>query len=824
MQKYLSLLTLVLVWPLLGAEFLEVVKDGRSPYVVVLAPDAPQAVRAAADDLREYIHKATGAQLPLVEAVQAAGKPSFRLGFLPVEQPEGFVVKVENQDIHISGNDTPGDPYNIHWANGARVGTWYGVCDFLEKQLGVRWFMPGPLGEYVPQCPDLRVAAGLNYADAPRFEMRRMGYITHKKMSKSDARQCQLWLRRNRAGNADSWCAWHDWLFHFKGEDYFQEHPEWFALIGGRRYGTDSLGHGLKMCTTNPEALDQYAKNLIEYRRTWKRPIMLTLSPNDGGNCCECERCQALDNGVRPDGSRIMTDRMMTYANEVAKRVLQELPDQKFGMYAYGFFAEVGNVKVHPAITIEEVLNDNGISYYREEVRKNHLANLQGWRKNLDKLYFYGTPEGMGGLALPCAHFRNICLLYDNLYAADVTGFDMNNGSCFAASALNNYFYLRFAWADPGDREQFYRQSLQQCYGEAAAPVVFACFEALEQRYSQLAHRKMDEDRGLGYVKRYPGVITEVCAGFAEEWLPQLQPLAAAASDSGQKARLQLLLDNLEYSKTTCELYRLAMQVVSNPKPEVKIAAQADALAQLREKQLEKMTHLPSNLGSVSHTEQNFRLPFDRNVFTYIMSAGARKSAKAQRRQGQPVLDGRLDDPFWAGLPVLRVQFDKNHGRVYAEGADAKVAITAEALYISVRCEEPALDQIKDSGVGPEQAVWDENCVDIFIDPAGDGKLYYQLVFNSLGTYRAFSYADKKNTPWEVEPKVVTARDENSWCAEACIPLAAITAGKTDIRGDIWGFNICRARRTVRPNAYSCWSPTFGDFHRPERFGRLIIQ
>ena len=112
-------------------------------------------------------------------------------------------------------------------------------------------------------------------------------------------------------------------------------------------------------------------------------------------------------------------------------------------------------------------------------------------------------------------------------------------------------------------------------------PSGLACFRALEQRYSQLAHRKMDEDRGLGYVKRYPGSSPRSAPASQKNGCRKLQPLAAAASDSGQKARLQLLLDNLEYSKTTCELYRLAIQVVSNPKPSQN-RRQADALAQLR--------------------------------------------------------------------------------------------------------------------------------------------------------------------------------------------------------------------------------------------------
>jgi hypothetical protein len=45
-----------------------------------------------------------------------------------------------------------------------------------------------------------------------------------------------------------------------------------------------------------------------------------------------------------------------------------------------------------------------------------------------------------------------------------------------------------------------------------------------------------------------------------------------------------------------------------------------------------------------------------------------------------------------------------------------------------------------------------------------------------------------------------------------------------DFLGDIWGMNFCRARRTVAPDQYSCWSPTFGDFNRPERFGRIVIK
>jgi len=110
-----------------------VVENGKSDYVIVISPEAQQKVaRAAAADLQTYIFKATGAKLPIVKPKQKGTRPAFMLGFIKVDRPEGFVIRTRGRDIHISGNDTPGEVYNNHWRTGARVGTWFGVADFLE--------------------------------------------------------------------------------------------------------------------------------------------------------------------------------------------------------------------------------------------------------------------------------------------------------------------------------------------------------------------------------------------------------------------------------------------------------------------------------------------------------------------------------------------------------------------------------------------------------------------------------------------------------------------------------------------------------------------
>ena len=822
MKKFLMFTAFLSVFTLPA---LTVVQNGKSDYVIVVSPKAEKAAHAAAADLQEYIFKATGAKLPKVRENQIGKRPAFRLGYNKVTTPEGFIIKVKGKDIHISGDDTPGDPYNNHWAYGSRVGTWYGACEFLERFLGIRWFMPGKLGEYVPKTGNLSIPDDFDFKDAPRMSLRLSKSSGNSKgRSKAENMECMKWRRRNREGQAVHWCAWHSWLRHIKGSDYFKDHPEWFAYVGGRRYYHDHLGHGMQICTTNPQALDKFAENLLKAHKRYKHIVMMPLTPNDGGFFCECKNCQALDNGVRKDGSRIMTDRMATYANEMAKRITKVNPKQTLGLLAYSTYAEgVGKVKLHDNVYIMEVLNDAGMTYYNPQVRKRHLANLKAWRKNLKQLYFDTWTEGNGALGLPVYQFRNICAIYDNLYAADVTGACINNPSDFASAGLNQYFYMKFAWAPVKEREKLYNDSIAQCYGPAAAKVVKAYFEDVEQRMAKYANGAVSFDREMGYARRFPGVLTKVYPGLCEKWRSKIAAVAPKVTDKGQRARLQLLLDNLEYTKTTCDIYAAAVKLTRTGKSDINLAAKGDKLTQLRARQVARNHKLPSaGPKSFAGTEKTYFLPLQREVFTFLLSTKARKSAKAERRQGAPVMDGKFNEKFWQGVPELTLEVNAG-GIKQPVGSTLRIAVTKEALCLALRNPEPLMAKVKDSAVKPGSDVWLENYVDLFFQAPDNKKEYKQLMINTLGTPQAFVYKNGKSAVWTHKAKIAVHRYKDGWDAEIMIPLSSLTALK-DVRGEIWGFNACRVRRVVQPASGVCWSPTFGGFHNPQRFGKIITK
>ena len=84
---------------------------------------------------------------------------------------QGFVIKTFPRGVLIVGHDTTLLPERESLSRG----TLYGVYDFTERFLGVRYFYPGDIGTHWPQVSEF-VVAPANYSDSPRFMNREGGY------------------------------------------------------------------------------------------------------------------------------------------------------------------------------------------------------------------------------------------------------------------------------------------------------------------------------------------------------------------------------------------------------------------------------------------------------------------------------------------------------------------------------------------------------------------------------------------------------------------------------------------------------------------------
>lgn len=296
------------------------VRDGKVHAVVVIADDATETARYAAGELLRHVEKSTGLQLETVIESRAPEDIHTRVyvgetrtgphhGIDPERLPrEAFILRSVGNDLFIVGKEDESDPLDPSNPN---AGTLFGVYEFLEEVLKVRWLWPGELGTYVPETNTVEVYA-INRLRSPALHFRELvwgpvrGLIRGGKIEEEDAllgfsqdvaynyaNALSVFLRRHRMGGMDAkpptghgFSGW--W------QRYGSEHPEWFSLRSdGTRGDPDPEAVHVDICVTNKELQDFIVEQ-------WDGESVLRLGPVDRPGRCTCDECRAWD-GPQPE-------------------------------------------------------------------------------------------------------------------------------------------------------------------------------------------------------------------------------------------------------------------------------------------------------------------------------------------------------------------------------------------------------------------------------------------------------------------------------------------------------------------------------------------
>jgi hypothetical protein len=191
-----------------------------------------------------------------------------------------------------------------------------------------------------------------------------------------------------------------------------------------------------------------------------------------------------------------------------------------------------------------------------------------------------------------------------------------------------------------------------------------------------------------------------------------------------------------------------------------------------------------------------------------------------------PVIDGKLTDASWR-------YSGKIEKFIWANGIDEPYYPTEAFLlwdddnfYLAVKCYESQMDKIKISKTGRDGKVWEDDVVEIFIDPTPDTPKYYHLAVNPIGTLfdQEASQKPPKYMEWDSDSQIATSITGDFWLIEMAIPLFDLVAEPPEV-GSEWKFNL--HRKEQRREEYTYWSPTYDRNytwpHVPERFGTLRL-
>ncbi|MDP6502739.1 MAG: PQQ-binding-like beta-propeller repeat protein, partial [Planctomycetota bacterium] len=117
--------------------------------------------------------------------------------------------------------------------------------------------------------------------------------------------------------------------------------------------------------------------------------------------------------------------------------------------------------------------------------------------------------------------------------------------------------------------------------------------------------------------------------------------------------------------------------------------------------------------------------------------------------------------------------------------------------------------------------IWADDEMEVFIDPAGERKSYYQIIVNAGGvSWDAFHAAPgQPDTSWEPKYQYKVGVGPRSWILELALPWSIFD--RTTKANTEWAFNALIHRR--RDAEWLYWSPVFNrTAHTPQNFGELV--
>ena len=153
---------------------------------IVVAPDAVNAVRVAADEARAALSESLGADVPIVSA-PSDGRASLVLGANAWADAAGvttnglrrdaYRIRTAGSRVYVVGIDDANDAYEALsrggiWLQNFQRATVFGTYEFLERFAGVRYYFPGELGTVVPRRGRIDVPDA-DIEDGPAMTVRR---------------------------------------------------------------------------------------------------------------------------------------------------------------------------------------------------------------------------------------------------------------------------------------------------------------------------------------------------------------------------------------------------------------------------------------------------------------------------------------------------------------------------------------------------------------------------------------------------------------------------------------------------------------------------
>lgn len=466
--------------------------NGKSNYRISITADASESEKWASKELQHWLKEISGVELPLLPEDQNYKGPKIVIGspslsaISPFPPPSLQRPHSSSSGAGSGANATIEESFHyynlgpdIYITGGKQRGTMYGVFEFMERELGCRWYTPSV--SVIPKREELKFV-WLDHSEKPGVRVRNDFYFEAFD---------PIWATRNKMngamgyrvqpGSIESYWAVHTFYPLMPPEEFYKKHPEYYSLIEGKR-----IYERAQLCLTNADVLqiitDRIKKRMLESPEY----LIYDVSQNDWHNPCQCDKCQTI---AKTKGGE--SGLMIWFVNQVAEAVEKEFPGKFIGTLAYQYTRNPPeNIRPRNNVVVRLCSIECCFAHDFKSCpeNKSFLDDLKGWSAIAPHMYIWDYVVNFNHYVMPYPNFRvlqsNIQTFRDNnaIGIMEQASYQSRGGEF---SELRSYLISKLLWNPECNTEDVINDFLAGYYGRAGK---------LVRQYFDLLHNRVTPD------------------------------------------------------------------------------------------------------------------------------------------------------------------------------------------------------------------------------------------------------------------------------------------------------------------------------------------
>ena len=329
-----------------------------------------------------------------------------------------------------------------------------GVYDVLQRKFGFEYFQAS--ANLIPSALPKQFAYD-KYESIPAFAYREIFYGETRRSGFADWHKLTSGASSFTFENHPGWGLWVHTLHRLlPPKDYFEAHPEYYALRNGVRLQD-------QICLSHPDVLDIVCINLGNEIAKNPKAKYWSVSQMDNYNYCECNACKHTDSIEQSHAGT-----MLRFVNEVAKR----FPKQIISTLAYQY------TRSAPVLTKPEA-NVNIMLCTIEENRAKSLrgtgfeTDLKNWSNLTHNILIWDYVINFSHMVMP---FPNWPTLQENLQMFQEYGVQLlfeqgYNAPSSEMQPLRAYLLSKWSWDPQLNADTLLENFTNYFYGPAGPMV-----------------------------------------------------------------------------------------------------------------------------------------------------------------------------------------------------------------------------------------------------------------------------------------------------------------------------------------------------------------